>query len=233
MSDRQVMIITGSSKGVGAFLSQYYSSRNYQVIGCSRSTVVFNLQNYEHYEVDVSNQKDVRHFISSVNRNYNRIDVLINNAGLASMNHVLLTPLETADKIMRTNFLGTFLFSRETAKVMQRRQFGRIVNISTVAVPLKLAGEAIYAASKGAIETFTRVIAKELAPFGVTCNAVGPAPIKTDLIKGVPEEKIDSIIEDLAIKRYCEYRDVANVIDFFIRPESDYVTGQVIYLGGA
>jgi 3-oxoacyl-[acyl-carrier protein] reductase len=97
---------------------------------------------------------------------------------------------------------------------------------------MHLDGEAIYAASKGAVETFTKVISRELADFGVTCNVVGPTPIETDLIRAVPKEKIDKIIDNLAIKRLGQFEDVANVIDFFINPESNYITGQTIYLGG-
>ena len=101
-----------------------------------------------------------------------------------------------------------------------------------MAVPLRLEGEAIYAASKAAVEMLTRVLARELAPWGITCNAVGPTPIETDLIRNVPREKIDRLLASQAIPRFGRVDDVANVIDFFLRPESEFVTGQVIYLGG-
>jgi 3-oxoacyl-[acyl-carrier protein] reductase len=148
------------------------------------------------------------------------------------MNHVLLTPASAADRIMATNFRGVFLVSREAAKLMQRGRYGRIINLSTIAVPMQLEGEAVYAASKSAVVTFSRILARELASWGITCNVVAPTPIETDLIKGVPREKIDSIVERLAIKRLGHPRDVANVIDFFASADSDYITGQVIYLGG-
>jgi 3-oxoacyl-[acyl-carrier protein] reductase len=141
-------------------------------------------------------------------------------------------PSSTARKIVETNLLGPFLVCRESAKLMKKHRYGRIVNFSTIAVPMHLEGEAIYAASKSAVVTFTQIIARELAEFGITCNVVGPAPIETDLIRGVPAEKIDRIVNNLAIKRLGRFEDIANVIDFFIRPESDFITGQVIYLGG-
>ena len=115
---------------------------------------------------------------------------------------------------------------------MKKCQYGRIVNFSTIAVPMHLEGEAIYAASKSAVVSFTQVIARELAGFGITCNIVGPTPIETDLIRGVPPEKIERLVNSLAIKRLGRFEDVANVIDFFVRPESEAVTGQIIYLGG-
>ena len=115
---------------------------------------------------------------------------------------------------------------------MKKKHFGRIVNLTTVATPLKLVGEAVYASSKAAIVSLTQILGKELAEFGITVNAIGPTPIKTDLIRAIPKDKIEDLIDSLAIKRYGEVRDVINVIDFFIKPESDYITGQVIYLGG-
>ncbi len=170
--------------------------------------------------------------ISSIQKRHGRLDILINNAGIASMNHILLTPTATVDRIMNTNFRGTFLLCREAAKLMRRRRYGRIVNLSTVAVPMQLEGEAIYAASKSAVVTFSRILARELADFGITCNVVGPTPIDTDLIRSVPQEKIDSIVNQQPIRRLGRFEDVANVIDFFVKPESGFVTGQVIYLGG-
>jgi 3-oxoacyl-[acyl-carrier protein] reductase len=163
---------------------------------------------------------------------HTRLDVLINNAGIASMNHVLLTSASKAREIMETNFIGTFLMCREAARLMKKNQFGRIVNLASVATPLKLEGEAVYAASKAAVISFTQVVAKELANFGITVNAIGPTPIDTDLIKSVPEEKLDQLIGLQAIKRRGTFDDVTNLIDFLIRPESDFITGQVIFLGG-
>jgi 3-oxoacyl-[acyl-carrier protein] reductase len=115
---------------------------------------------------------------------------------------------------------------------MQRRRHGRIVNFATVATPLKLEGEAIYAASKAAVISLTQIMARELADFGITVNAVGPTPVATDLIRSVPKNKIDAVIARQAIHRIGEYRDVLNVIEFFVKPDSDFVTGQVIFLGG-
>ena len=116
--------------------------------------------------------------------------------------------------------------------MMKSRGYGRIVNLASVATPLKLPGEAIYAASKSAIVSLTEVLARELADFGITVNAVGPTPVKTDLIGSVPEDKIERLINRQAIRRFGELRDISNVIDFFIQPASDFVTGQVIFLGG-
>ena len=131
----------------------------------------------------------VREMFSLIRKEFGRLDVLVNNAGIAAMNHSLLMPLSTARNVMDTNFTGTFLLSREAAKLMQKRKFGRIINFSTVAVPFHLEGEAVYAASKAAVEELTRILAREFAELGITVNAIGPTPINTDLIRGVPQEK--------------------------------------------
>ena len=165
-------------------------------------------------------------------RDFARVDHLINNAGIASMNHSLLTPYATVRRVMDTNLGGTFLFSREAAKMMQRAKYGRIVNFTTVAVPLKLEGEAAYVASKAAVQALTQVMSRELGQFGITVNAIGPVPIETDLIRAVPKDKIAGLIERQAIKRLGKYEDVANVCDFFLKRDSDFITGQVLFLGG-
>ena len=232
MINKPVMLITGTRKGIGKYLAGYYSKKMYQVIGCSRGLIDYKLDNYQHFSLDVCDEKDVKRMFSQIRKSYGRLDILINNAGIASMNHALLTTMDTVHKIYGTNVFGTFLFCREAAKIMQRNQYGRIVNFSTVAVPLKLEGEAIYASSKAAVISLTQILARELADIGITVNAIGPTPVKTDLIKSVPVEKLERLIERQSIHRYGEYGDIINVIDFFIKPESNFITGQVIYLGG-
>ncbi len=232
MVDRRVVLITGTRKGIGRFLAQHFVDKGALVEGCSRELPDWKLDGYTHHPVDVADEAQIKAMMSSIRERHGRLDIVINNAGVASMNHALLTPAATVEKIMATNFRGTFFVCRESAKLMKRRKYGRIVNLSTIAVPMRLEGEAIYAASKSAITVLTQVLAKELAEFGITCNVVGPTPIETDLIRGVPKEKIDRLVNELPIKRLGRFEDVANVIDFFVRPESDYITGQVIYLGG-
>lgn len=226
------MLITGTRKGIGRYLVDYYVERGYRVVGCSRSAANFEIEHYQHFELDVADEKAVAKMVRAVAKEHGGIDVALNNAGIASMNHFLLTPTRTVEQVFATNVFGTFNVCREVAKVMAKKKYGRIVNFATVAAPLKLEGEAAYAASKAAVANLTQVIAKELADFNITVNAVGPTPVATDLIRGVSDGKITDLINLQSVKRMGEYRDISNVVDFLIRPESDFVTGQVIYLGG-
>jgi 3-oxoacyl-[acyl-carrier protein] reductase len=232
VSEKQVFVITGTSRGVGRHLAEYYVEAGAYVFGCSRGEIDYDPGTYRHFRLDVSDEAEVVRMFAEIRRVHGRVDVLINNAGMASMNHVLLTPLETARAVVETNFIGAFLFSREAAKLMTKRRYGRIVNLVTVATPLKLAGEAVYAASKAAVVSLTQILAREVADCGITVNAVGLAPVKTDLIRSVPREKIENLVNRQAIRRHAEFRDISNVIDFLLKPESDFITGQVVYLGG-
>jgi 3-oxoacyl-[acyl-carrier protein] reductase len=226
------VLITGSSRGIGAALAEHYLQSGDHVIGCGRSASPLTHERYRHCTIDVTDPTAVDGLFRELKRQFKTLDVLINNAGIASMNAIALTPVEVARRVMETNFLAAFQFTREALRMMRGSAAARIVNISTVAVPLRLEGEAVYAASKSALETFTRIAAREVAPFGITCNAIGPCPIKTKLTAGVPDRKIQAVINAQAVKKWGEVADVVNVVDFFLRPESGMVTGQVIYLGG-
>lgn len=226
------ILITGDSKGIGKYLSEYYLEKGNTVVGCSRSESNLKRNNYEHFIVDVTKEEEINNMVNKIRKKYGYIDVLINNAGIASMNHFLLTPTKTAKKIMDVNYFGTLIMSREISKLMRKSKNGRIVNFTTVAKPLNLAGESVYASSKAAIETLTKILSQELAKYKITVNAIGPSPVKTDLIKGVSKEKINNLIKEQAIERFAKLSDISNVIDFFINERSDFITGQIIYLGG-
>lgn len=226
------VLITGSSRGIGAYLAQHYLARGWTVAGCSRGTATIQDSHYTHYSLDVTDERAVGAMLQDIRQHVGRVDLLVNNAGVAAMNAVLLTPLATAERILHTNVLGTFVLCRATAKLMVNARYGRIVNFGSVAGPLTLAGEALYAASKDAILTFSRVLARELAPYNITCNVVAPTPIDTDLIRGVPAAKLEALLARLASARMGELSDVAHVVDFFADPTSSFITGQVLYLGG-
>ena len=236
----RVFIISGSSRGIGKALSEHYLGCGDIVVGCARSTSDIAHKNYRHFILDINDEKAVVAMVRAVKKEFGKIDICLNNAGMASMNHILTTSYESAKTLVDVNFLGTFLLSREVAKAMisakisnkNSAKSGVIINFSSVATPLCLEGEAIYAASKAACESLTKTMAKELASYSIRVNAIALAPVQTDLIKAVPKDKIKALLEQQAIKRFGEFGDIINVIDFFISQKSDFITGQIITLGG-
>lgn len=236
----RVFIISGSSRGIGKALSQHYLGCGDIVVGCARSTSDIAHKNYRHFILDINDEKAVVSMVRAAKKEFGKIDICLNNAGMASMNHILTTSYESAKRLVDVNFLGAFLLSREAAKAMisakisnkNSAKSGVIINFSSVAAPLCLEGEAIYAASKAACENLTKTMAKELASYSIRVNAIALAPVQTDLIKAVPKDKIKALLEQQAIKRFGEFDDIINVIDFFISQKSDFITGQIITLGG-
>jgi 3-oxoacyl-[acyl-carrier protein] reductase len=226
------MLITGASRGLGKEIAEHYLQEGWNVYGCARSKGQIEHENYVHFQLDISSPEEVSDLFFKLRKHTKQLDALINNAGIASMNAFALTPSETYQKIFATNVHGTFLFCQKALGLLKRAPAPSIINMTTVAVPLQLEGESIYAASKSAVETLTQIIAKEYGNFGIRCNAIGPSPIETSLIAGVPKDKIAKLISYQAIKKMATPSDVVNLVDFFIKPESRMITGQIIYLGG-
>ena len=234
MINKPVMLITGTRKGIGKYLAEYYSKNLYQVIGCSRGLIDYKLDNYQHFCLDVSEESSVKKMFTEIRKKFGRLDVLINNAGVNyAHSPLLLVPYESALKTVEVNLLGTFLLSREAAKIMKKKSFGRIVNLGSMAVKHEVKGEAIYTASKAAIVSLTRVMAKEISSYGITCNTVSPAAIDTDFIKKINNNGLNEVLSRNAIPKVGSLNEVSNTIDWLINTESSAITGQSIYLGGA
>ena len=205
--DRGWILITGTSRGIGLALVNTFLERGHFVFGCSRGPCEVAHERYRHFELDVADEKAVLRMFRDVHRAGVPLFALLNNAGTGSMNHCLTTPMKTVDRVFGVNVNGTILCCREAGKQMMKQRKGRIVNFGSVAVPYALEGEAVYTASKAAVEAYTRVIAREFAEFGITVNAVAPNPVKTDLIAGVPEEKMDARSDPLGRGRAGLLRD--------------------------
>ncbi len=229
--DKKTVLITGASKGIGRYLAEYYANKGWAVIGCSRNPLDHAVE-FTHIPCDVTEEASIKDLMRQIRKDFGGLHAVINNAGAASMNHSLLTPGKTFQNLLEINTLGTFLMSREAAKLMRKNKSGRIINFSTVAARLSLDGECAYVAAKAGVEALTRVLSKELAEFNITVNCVGPTPVETDLIRNVPADKLEALVQRQAIQRMGRFEDVSNVVDFFIQEGSEFVTGQTIYLGG-
>ncbi len=229
----QVVLITGASRGLGSKLADHFATRNATVIGFSRSPGVLKHANYRHFSVDIRDEQQVRVAFGAIRSEFGKLDVLINNAAIAASQFAVLTPTASAEDIFKTNFFGSFTVSREAVRIMMKQKYGRIVNMSSMMVPLRPAGGAVYSASKAALTQFTQVLAREVADYGITCNVLGLSAIETDMWKDIAKDKLMSLLQGLPQKGVATLEDITNVIDFFSSKASGAVTGQVVYLGGA
>lgn len=224
------VIVTGASRGLGRHCANQLHSRGYRVVGLGRTTTADAA--FEMRVADVTDPASVATALADLRRDAS-VYALINAAGIASMNLVVTTPGETVRRIIETNLLGTIFLCQQVAPALIRRGSGRIINFSTLGVPLAIKGEAIYIASKAGVEGFSRAFAREMSPHGVTVNTIAPGPIDTALIAKVPKEKVDAVVRQQIIQRQAQPEDVWNIVSLLLSPESSMISGETIHVGGA
>lgn len=228
----KVVVVTGARRGIGRLVAMHFLKEGAKVIGFSRGKGSIEHPGYSHLTVDIRDAGQVRQAFLTIMRTSAAVDILINNAAVLTSLYAMVLPAGSAQKMVETNLLGTFYVSREAAKIMKKSKRGRIVNIGSMASALEPAGDSIYAASKAGMISLAGVLAREFAPFNITCNTVSVTAIETDMMNQIPREKLDAIIHGLPIPRYAQEDDILNVIDFFASGRSSYITGQNIFLGG-
>ena len=224
------VIITGCSSGIGYFLAENLNQSEFQVIGLSRNEPE-EKYNFNYEQCDVRNISSVKNFFSKIKKDKN-IYALINVAGIASMNLLISTPVETINNIISTNLTGSILCIKEIIPCFVRSKVGRIINFSSFAVQIGLQGESVYVASKAGIEGFTRSVARELAPFNVTVNCISPGPIATKLTSKVPSSYINKVVQQQIINKQCSENDILNCVKIILSSESDEITGENFTIGG-
>ena len=225
-------LVTGSRRGVGRLISEHLLEGGATVLGLARGEATFQHERYRHYQVDLAQPKSVEQAFLGLRREFQTLHILVNNAAVLTSQYSLIMAASSAQEMVDTNLLGPFLVSREAAKLMRKGKWGRIINISSMAVSLEPAGDTMYAATKAGLCVMGNVMAKEFAPFGITVNALAITAIETDMLRKLPQEKIQAIIEHLPIPRFAEADDILNALDFFASDRSSYITAQTLYLGG-
>ena len=225
-----MIVITGASRGLGKAIFESLKSNGTDCIGLARNAD----EKKNILECDVSRLDSIKKSANKIKGLCdNRIFALINVAGIASMNLALATPEKKTREIIETNLLGTIFTNQVFAPMLIRNKSGRIINFSTLAVKLGIKGESIYTASKAGVEAFSRTLARELSDFNVTVNCIAPGPIKTDLIRGVAENKINNIVKQQIFTKIFETKNIVEQVELLLSPNSRYLSGQVISLGGS
>lgn len=228
----KVAVVTGHRRGVGRLVTEHLLGEGATVVGFSRGEPTFEHDRLQNVAVDVSDPTSVAKGFRPIAKEHGRLDLVVNNAAVLTSQYAMIMPAQNARAMVDTNLLGTFLVSREAAKIMRKAKTGRIVNIGSMAASLEPMGDSLYAACKAAISTLAGVLAKEFGTFGVTCNTLAITAIETDMLNQLPREKIDEIIAGLPVPRYAEPDDIFNVLDFFASDRSSYITAQTVFLGG-
>lgn len=238
----KIALVTGGSRGLGKTIALQLANDGAQVVvnyatsGDKAEEVVAAIQAGGGMAIamkaDVSNLDEVEKMVDTIYEQFGRIDILVNNAGVTR--DELLISMERADwdKVIATNLGGIFNCSKSVAKYMMMQKSGRIINMSSVAGERGGRGQSNYAASKGAVNAFTRSVAMELARKNVTVNAVAPGVVETEMSSEVIRRAQDIILNSVALKRLGQPEEIAKVVAFLASDDSSYITGEVIRVDG-
>lgn len=230
-SELPVMVVTGSSRGLGRGIAEYFSRAGYQVAGCSRGAFEGGeITNYKHYSVDVCDEHGVRVWARQVKRDFGRVDVVVANVGLVKLGAVTgATSLEMFRSFVDGILVSAFLVCKEFSTIMALQKRGRIITISSIMSELHAPGTCAYASAKKGVVEFTKVLANELLPFNVTCNTISPSLIETDSAKAFGNAWEEKMLSLQSLKRVVSPAEICNIIEFFASPKSSCVTGQVLH----
>lgn len=228
----KVALVTGSRRGLGRLITEHLLAHGARVVGFARGEATIEHPAYSHVRVDVADPESVTRGFAELRGIAGTVHIVVNNAAVLTSQYAMIMPPAAAQAMLGTNLLGPFMVSREAAKLMRRTKWGRIVNIGSMAAGLEPIGDSVYAASKAGLATMGNVLAKELAPLGVTVNTLAVTAIATDMLAQLPQDAVDRVVAGLPLPRHAEPDDVFNVLDFLCSERSSYVTAQTIYLGG-
>jgi 3-oxoacyl-[acyl-carrier protein] reductase len=237
----QVGIVTGGARGIGKAIAEGLAKSGVDLVIAGRNLdaanetaaalTAFGVKAMG-VKLDVSNSEEVEKTFEGIRKEFQRIDILINNAGITK-DGLLLRMSEAAwDSVIDINLKGVFLCSREAIKDMAKQRYGRIVNITSVAAFMGNPGQANYSASKAGIVGFTKTIAREYAIRGITVNAVAPGFIETAMTDVLSDRVKEEMKKLIPLGRFGTVEDVANAVIFLASPDSGYITGQVIHVNG-
>tara|TARA_R110000868_G_scaffold38661_1_gene135038 strand:+ start:51363 stop:52106 length:744 start_codon:yes stop_codon:yes gene_type:complete len=238
----QVVVVTGGTRGIGrgialAFLRAGATvwatyARNDEAAQSFKSEQSDFGERLKLAKFDVSDSAGIKAFFENLEKESDRLDVLINNSGIRKDNMLAMMPDEDWTSVLNTNLGGTFLMSKNAVPLMMKNRYGRIVNISSIGGRLGLPGQANYAASKAGQEAISKVLSKELGKRGITVNNVLPGFIETELISDLPEEQVKEYKKQVPLKRFGKIEEVAAAVLFLASKDAGYITGASLEITG-
>ena len=240
--NESVALVTGGSRGIGraiclelarqgAAVAVNYAGNEQAAQETVEACRALGVQ-AEAFQADVSDPAACESLIAQVKERFGRLDILVNNAGVTRDGLLMTAKPEDFDKVLDTNLKGAYFCMKAAAKLMMRQRYGRIVNLSSVVGLRGNPGQTGYAASKAGILGLTKAAAKELASRNITVNAVAPGFIETDMTAVLPEKAKTAMLSTIPMATPGQPEDVARAAAFFARPESAYITGQVLCVDG-
>lgn len=234
---RKVAIVTGAAKGIGKAIAERMIDENYITILVdvddeNGNKLVNQLgENAHYFNCNIRNEKAVEELFKTVIKKFNRLDALVNNAGIIKDNMIWKMPTEDFDAVIDINLKGTWLMCKNAAGIMKDQKNGRIVNIASRAW-LGNPGQSNYSASKAGVVGLTRVLALELGKHGVLVNAIAPGLIDTPLTQKLPLDVQEKLIQAQPTKSMGKPEDIANAVAFLCSEKTQFITGQTIYVDG-
>ncbi len=239
----KTVLVTGSSRGIGRAIALAFAKNGaYVILNCKKSVeellaVKKEVEAYgngvEYYVADVSKYEETKKMFDAILVNHSKIDILINNASISQFSLFNEMAPSDWDEIMNTNFYSVLNCSHFVVNKMIQEKSGVIINISSIWGEVGASCEAVYAASKGAVNSFTKALAKELAPSGIKINAISCGVIHTEMNSRLSADEKEALKEQIPVGRFGECSEVADLALFLADGESTFLTGQVITIDGA
>jgi len=239
----RVVVITGGSKGIGRSVALKFAGEGPQIVivhydpdeeACQETLSLLKEKGVEAVSrrLNVASWDAVAAFFKEIIDDYGKVDVLVNNAGITRDTLLMRMSEEEWDTVIQVNLKSVFNCTQAVVRAMMKERYGRIVNISSVVGQIGNAGQANYSASKAGIMGFTKTVAREVAPRGITVNAVAPGFIDTEMTAVLPEKVREGFIQQIPLGRMGKPEDVAQAVYWLCSEAAGYVTGQIVHVNG-
>ena len=230
----KIAIVTGASRGIGRAIAERFQAEGAKLVLTAKDNLdlLKNFKNAKIIKLDLAKKKDIDLLVDETLKEYKRIDILVNNAGIFKQVDFELISEEELSDMINVDLKGPFLLLQKVIEEMKKQKQGKIINVSSLVGKIGSASAPHYAASKAGIIALTKSLARRYGKYSLNINAVAPSLIETDMIKQIPPERLNNLIESIPLKRLGAPQEVAALVLFLASPASDYITGQVISVDG-